>query len=112
MWRRTLNNLANLQADKKEFPAAEKAYNEALAIRRRLAETNPQTYLPDVAATLNNLAILQKAKNEFPAAEKAYNEALAIYRRLAETNPQTYLPDVAMTAVNMSMFYQSSMPDR
>ena len=38
---------------------------EALKIRRRLAEVNPQTYLPDVAMILNNLASLQSAKNEY-----------------------------------------------
>ncbi|NTW54683.1 MAG: tetratricopeptide repeat protein [Chlorobaculum sp.] len=42
----TLNNLANLQQDTNEFEAAERGYREALQIRRELAETNPQVFLP------------------------------------------------------------------
>ena len=55
----TLNNLGLLQRDKNEFPAAEARYQEALAIQRRLAEANPQAYLPNLANMLNNLANLQ-----------------------------------------------------
>ena len=46
-----------------QFTTAQPLYEEALAIYRRLAETNPQTYLPYVATTLNNLANLQQATN-------------------------------------------------
>ena len=90
-----------------QFNTALPWYEEALGIYRRLAETNPQTYLPDVAMTLNNLAVLQKAKNEFPAAQAAYEEALGIYRRLAETNPQTYLPYVATTLNNLAVLQKA-----
>src|SRR3972149_6589339 len=93
----TLNNLGLLQYRKNEFEDALKSYKEALEIRRKLAQSNPQTYLPDVAATLNNLGILQYKKNEFEDALKLYKEELDIYRKLAQTNPQTYLPDVATT---------------
>ena len=37
---------------------AETAYGEALAGYRKLAESNPEAYLPHVALTLNNLAYL------------------------------------------------------
>ena len=47
-------------------------YQEALEVYRKLAEANPQTYLPDVATSLNNLGNLQSAKNEQEAAEKSY----------------------------------------
>jgi tetratricopeptide (TPR) repeat protein len=86
-----------------QFIAATPWYEEALRIRRRLAEANPQTYLPYVATTLNNLANLQQATNEFPAALEAYEEALRIYRRLTEANPQTYLPYVATTLNNLAI---------
>ena len=111
-WATTLNNLAILQKAKNDYGAAEAGYKEALTIRRRLAETNPQTYLPDVALTLNNLANLQQAKNDYGAAETGYKEALTVYRQLAETNPQTYLPDVAMTLINFGIFYQAEVPDQ
>ena len=97
----TLNNLGNLQLDKKEFEDALKSYKEALDIRRELAKVNPQTYLPDVAITLNNLCNLQSEKKEFEDALKSYKEALDTYRELAKVNPQTYLPDVAITLNNL-----------
>ena len=40
-----------------QFTSALPWYQEALGIHRRLAETNPQTYLPDVAMTAMNLSI-------------------------------------------------------
>ncbi|MDO5969355.1 tetratricopeptide repeat protein [Flavivirga aquimarina] len=103
----TLNNLANLQSDKNEFGKAESSYLEALEIRRKLAEDNPQTYLPDVGMTLNNLAVLQRDKNEFEKAESSYEEALEIYRKLAEANPQTYLPYVAGTLNNLAVLQRA-----
>jgi tetratricopeptide (TPR) repeat protein/uncharacterized protein (UPF0335 family) len=96
-----LNNLGILQRDKNEFDKAEASYQEALSIRRTLAQANPQTYLPAVAMTLNNLGILQRARNEFDRAEASYQEALGIYQALAQANPQTYLPDVAATLNNL-----------
>ena len=90
-----------------QFIAALPFYTEALEIYRRLAEANPQAYLPYVAATLNNLAVLQQDKNDFPAAEAGYQEALEIYRRLAGTNPQTYLSYVAGTLNNLALLQQA-----
>ena len=108
----TLNNLAVLQSDRKDYEAAEKGYQEALEIRRELARRNPATYLPDVAMTLNNLAILQRARNDYEAAEKGYQEALEIRRELARRNPATYQPKVAMTLINLGIFFQADLPDR
>ena len=101
-----------LQSDKNEFEDALKSFKEALEIYRKLAQANPQTYLPYVAGTLNNLGNLQSDKNEFEDALKSYKEALEIYRKLAQANPQTYLPDVAMTLINLSIFYQKCQPDK
>ncbi|MEM6254719.1 MAG: tetratricopeptide repeat protein, partial [Cyanobacteria bacterium P01_D01_bin.156] len=63
---------------------AKPLYEEALHIRRELAQENPRTYLPYVATSLNNLAILQKAKNEYAQAQTNYEEALQVYRELAQ----------------------------
>ncbi|MCL2661455.1 MAG: tetratricopeptide repeat protein, partial [Acidobacteriaceae bacterium] len=51
-----LNNLAILYSDTNRMEKAESAYDEALKIRRELAESSPDVYRPDVASTLNNLA--------------------------------------------------------
>ena len=91
-----LNNLGILYKDMNNYPEAEKAYLEALEIRRKLAKSNPSNYEPDVAMTQYNLGILYSVKNNYPEAEKAYLEALVIYRRLVSSNPSTYEPDVAM----------------
>ena len=53
----TLNNLANLQRAKNEYGKAQQSFEEALGIRRKLAEVNPQTYLPNLGMTLKNMSI-------------------------------------------------------
>ena len=70
--------MAILQRAKNEYGKAQQSYEEALGIYRKLAEVNPQTYLPDVATTLNNLANLQSDQNEYGKAEQSYEEALGI----------------------------------
>ena len=77
----TLNNLGVLHSDQNRMEEARKAYEEALAICRKLAASNPDTYLPDLAMTLNNIGILHSSQNRTEEAWKAYQEALAIYRR-------------------------------
>src|SRR3989304_5230104 len=99
----TLNNLGLLQSDKNEFDDALKSYKEALEIRRKLAQSDPESYLPDVAGILNNFGNLQSDKNEFEDALKSYKEALEIYSKLAQSNPQSYLPDVAATLYNLGI---------
>jgi tetratricopeptide (TPR) repeat protein len=101
----TLNNVAILYKKQNEYAKAEKSYDEALALQRDLAQTNPTTFLYDVAGTLNNLSLLYYNQNEYGKAEKGYDEALEIRRRLVQTNPATFLPDVAMTLNNLSLLY-------
>jgi tetratricopeptide (TPR) repeat protein len=77
------------------------AYEEALGIRRRLAQQQPQVYAPDVATTLNNLGIALYQLRRLEEAVAAYEEALGIRRRLAQQQPQVYAPDVATTLTNL-----------
>ncbi|MBS0177572.1 MAG: tetratricopeptide repeat protein [Nitrospira sp.] len=88
-----------------QFNAALPWYDEALHIRRRLADANPDTYLSDVAKTLNNLGTLYGNRHDVAAAQAAYDEALDIRRRLADANPDTFLPDVARTLNNLAVLY-------
>jgi tetratricopeptide (TPR) repeat protein len=81
---------------------AKDSYTHALGNWRKLAETNPDAYLPDVAWTLYSLANLQNDTNRYAEAEPNYSEALEISRKLAETNPDVYLPDVAITLYNLA----------
>src|SRR5262249_15592698 len=55
---RSLHNLGTLHHDQNQLPEAQLAYEKSLALSRKLAAINPETYLPDVARTLNNLANL------------------------------------------------------
>jgi tetratricopeptide (TPR) repeat protein len=91
----TLNNLGNLHRDQNRMAEARQAFEEALGIRRKLAEANPETYLPDVASTLNNLGLLHRDENRMAEARQAFEEALKIYRAFAEKNPERYQGDVA-----------------
>ena len=91
-----------------QFSKAAIYYQKALVIRRRLAQSNPQAYEPDVAMTLNNLANLYSNTQRFSENEEMYKEALALYRRLAQSNPQAYEPDVAMTLNNLALLYNNT----
>jgi len=99
---------------------ARQEYEEALRIRRELAQKNPETYLPDLAWTLHNLGLLDYSQKRVEEARQEYQEGLKIYRELAQKDPQTYLPYVAMTLYNLGRpieagavllsMYQSSWP--
>ena len=103
----TLNNLGILYSDSERMEEAEEAYSEALATRRKLAETNPEAYLPAVATTLHNVAVVYRNTRRIDKAEEAYAEALAIRRKLAEADPEAYLPSVAGTLNNLAVLYGS-----
>ena len=100
-----LNGLGNLHYRQNRMGEAHKAYEEALAFRRQLAEQNPETYLHDVAITLNNLGNLNVDRSRLEEAGKAYEEALAIHRQLARQNSQAHLPYVAMTLNGIGIFH-------
>jgi tetratricopeptide (TPR) repeat protein len=99
----TLNNLANLDQKQNRHEAARKGYEQALKIRRDLAQKNPDTYLPDVGETLNNLAVLDRKQNRQEAARRGLEEALNTYRDLAQKNPDSYLPDVTTILNNLAI---------
>jgi tetratricopeptide (TPR) repeat protein len=101
----TLNSLGIVYGEQNDYGKALQAYEEALAIRRKLAADNPQAYLPTVAETLNNLGNVYRKQNDAGKALQAYEEALAISRKLAAENPQAYLPDVARTLNNLGIVY-------
>ncbi len=71
------------------------ATKEAVEIRRRLAERNPDAFLPDLATSLNNLGSDLSDVGRIEEALEATKEAAEIYRRLAEKNPDAFLPDLA-----------------
>ena len=55
---------------------------EALDIRRRLAQKDPDTFEPDLAQSCFNLAVFQfNAKHNKGAAKTLFGEALSIYEK-------------------------------
>jgi tetratricopeptide (TPR) repeat protein len=86
----TLNNLAILYSDTQRMKEAETAYLEALSIYRRLAESNPEAYLPYVAGTLNNLANLYRRTQRMKEAADYCDEAQAILEPLWREQPEVH----------------------
>ncbi|MGW4946369.1 tetratricopeptide repeat protein [Actinoplanes sp. NPDC004185] len=77
------------------------AAEEAMGIYRRLAEVNPDAYLPDLASSLSNLGNCLSQLGRREQALAPAEEAKGIYRRLAEVNPDAYLPDLASSLNNL-----------
>ena len=101
--RAALSNLMGLDySAQNDFAAAENQYRKALEIRRKLAQMNPDDYLPDLAIGCNNLATLLYNTGSFKEAEELSRETLKIYRDLVEKNPDAYLPDLATSCNNLA----------
>ena len=81
------------------FSEGEALERESLKTYRGIAESNPETGLPDVARSCSNLAITLQNRGKLADAVKLEEEALAIYRQLAESDPATYLSDVGWSCV-------------
>ena len=93
-----------LWAGEAGYPAeALPATEEAVAIRRELAEANPDRYRPDLAASLTNLGITFSELGRPAEALSVEQEAVAIYDDLAEANPDRYRPDLAASLTNLGV---------
>ncbi len=89
-------------------------YKETLEIRRRLVQSNPQAYEPDVAQTQYNIGLLKVNQEQYTDAVTAFEEAVDIYRRLAKVNPAqqqwyegslNYLSQLYLAVKNYSASY-------
>ena len=96
---------AHLLQSLNNFNEARSHYEVALQALHSLAEHDPDTYTPAVAATLNNLGILLRHTHKFEQSQTYYEEALQLYRSLSARNPEAYTPDVAMTLYNLVFLY-------
>jgi hypothetical protein len=61
---------------------------------RALTTTNPDAYLPDLAASLNTLSVRLGEAGRREQGLTAIEEAVAAYRELAEGNRDAYLPNL------------------
>jgi len=78
------------------------AIDEAVRIRRALAEARPDAFLPDLAASLNNQSGRLSELGRREDALTAIDEAVNVYRALAEARPDAFLPDLAGSLNNQS----------
>ena len=101
-WAQLYNLLGMCHAQNKNFRTGETYYRDALARYRALAETAPETHIPNVAMTCNNLANLFAQSGHHAEAETLYREALERYRNLAEAYPDAFNQYVAMTCNNLA----------
>ena len=77
------------------------ATKEAVEIYRKLAEKNPEAFLPDLATSLNNLGLILRELGRREEALAATKEAVEIRRKLAEKNPEAFLPNLAGSLNNL-----------
>jgi tetratricopeptide (TPR) repeat protein len=96
-----LNNLGIRLSELGRREQALPATEEAVTIRRRLAQANPAAHLPNLAGSLNNLGIRLSELGRREQALPATEEAVTIRRRLAQANPAAYLPDLAIALNNL-----------
>jgi tetratricopeptide (TPR) repeat protein len=101
----TLDMIGLLYRATQRMKDAGKAYQNAMAIYVRLAETAPDRYRADIALTLNNWAGLNADTQRAAEAEQHYGEALRIYRDLAKENPAAYFPSLATLLNNFGLLY-------
>jgi len=98
-----LNDLANRQSDLGQWQEALASANQAVAIRRKLAEMSPGTSLSDLAGSLNNLSVMQREFGQLQEALASAYESVVHYRNLAEGDPETFLPYLALGLNNLSI---------
>ena len=91
-WLSDLGNRLSHVGSREEALAASQ---EAVDIRRRLVQTRPDAFLPDLAMSLNNLGGDLSNLGRREEALAASQEAVDIRRRLAQTRPDAFLPDLA-----------------
>ena len=91
-WRRSLGRREDALA----------AIEEAVTIYRQLAQTWPDTLLPDLAGSLNTQSACLSDLGRREDALAAVEETLAIYRQLTQIAPDAFLPNLATSLNNQS----------
>ena len=79
-----LNNFGVLHFKRRDYPAADAAWVEALEIRRALP-SGSETYLTDLFTSLGNLGLVRKELGHLDSARRLYEEALAVCEKRMQT---------------------------
>jgi hypothetical protein len=85
-----LNELGDVARREGDLPAARKAYEDSLAIRKDLRARDPQNseWARDLSVSYNKLGDVARREGDLPAARKAYEDSLAIAKDLRARDPQ------------------------
>ncbi|MEZ4632649.1 MAG: tetratricopeptide repeat protein [Deinococcales bacterium] len=102
-----LNSLGVNYSDLGKRQEAFKATERAVDIREKLAQSNPDAFLPDLATSLNNLGKMYSDLGQRSEALKATERSVAIREKLAQSNPDAFLPDLAMSLNNLGIRYSN-----
>ena len=78
------------------------AAQQAIVIRRRLAQADPARHEPMLANSLGNLGIDLWNRGQSAQALEAMTEAVGIYRRRADAEPDAYEEDLAAELNNLA----------
>jgi len=97
-----LHKLANRLSGLGRSGEALEAAQEAVRLRRALAQGSPEAYTPDLAGSLNNLANRLSEVGRSGEALEAAQEAVGLYRELVEASPAAYTPDLAASLNNLA----------
>ena len=100
----TLNNLGNCLSELGRREEALEAAEEAVKIRRELAKSRPDVFLPDLAGSFNNLGQCLSELGRREEALTAAGEGKDIYRELAKWRPDVFLPNLAGSLNNLGAF--------
>jgi tetratricopeptide (TPR) repeat protein len=100
-----LKDFADVHAQLYHFEEAENAYQESIAIRRKMAESGDETDLYNLYKTIGSIAFYHFRAHKYEEADKEYDEALEILNALMEQYGNKYFADIAETMGNASLLH-------
>lgn len=89
-----LNNLANRLSDLGDSEAALKAAQEAVALRRKLADARPDAFTPDMAMSLDGFSKILIAQGRPTEAERMLHEAITLLSPLFLNSPNAFFSPI------------------
>ena len=99
-----LNDLSNRLCDLGKLEEALTAIEEAVAIRRELAASQPDAFRPGLALSLNNLSGRLGDLGRREEALAAIKEAVELYRELAVLHLDAFRPHLASSLNNLAVY--------
>ena len=103
----TLCDMGYSQYHQYQYVKAERFYLEALTIRKQLAISVPDVFLPKVAYILGYLANIQYQTKRSKEAILSYVEALEIYRKCEKEKFGKNLPEIGRILYNLGVVQKS-----